>query len=507
MSQLTAEIVERKRQSEAREAAKKLAGKSAIRHARERLTSSTGLNRAFDYDLARLFAQSKATAAVAIAVYTIGIAAALAMWFPVAVAAAWATLALAPVLMGYIVANSFLRRSIDEVNVPSWRGRFAFTEFLQAICWATIAALPAFAPGKGANIFILIAMLLYASVTSVLSASVRGAISAGLLPIVGGICFLVLDGDDMNNTMLAALAVGAMVFYLLLGNRAHHSALQTVEFRAEKDLLIAELEEAKNRHEEARERAEEANLAKSRFLATMSHELRTPLNAILGFSEVMKSELFGPHGVPQYKEYATDIHGSGQHLLNIINEILDLSRIEAGRYELHEEAVDLAATADDCRHMLDMRARNKSITLRTALDTTMPRLWADERAVRQIIINLLANAIKFTPSGGEVTIKVGWTQGGGQYIAIRDTGPGIPEEEIPTVLSSFGRGELAIKTAEQGTGLGLPIVKGLVDLHRGQFHLRSKLREGTEVIVAFPAERVMETLGQVAPQAERRRAA
>jgi two-component system, cell cycle sensor histidine kinase PleC len=106
-----------------------------------------------------------------------------------------------------------------------------------------------------------------------------------------------------------------------------------------------------------------------------------------------------------------------------------------------------------------------------------------------------------------VTIKVGWTQGGGQYIAIRDTGPGIPEEEIPTVLSSFGRGELAIKTAEQGTGLGLPIVKGLVDLHRGQFHLRSKLREGTEVIVAFPAERVMETLGQVAPQAERRRAA
>jgi two-component system, cell cycle sensor histidine kinase PleC len=229
----------------------------------------------------------------------------------------------------------------------------------------------------------------------------------------------------------------------------------------------------------------------------MSHELRTPLNAILGFSEVMQSELFGPHSVEQYKEYSTDIHSSGEHLLNIINEILDLSRIEAGRYELQEEAVDLSATADDCRHMLDLRARTKSITLKTALEPGLPKIWADERAVRQIIINLLANGIKFTPQGGEVTIKVGWTANGGQYIAIKDTGPGIPEEELPTVLETFGRGTMAIKTAEQGTGLGLPIVKGLVDLHGGQFHLRSKLREGTEVIVIFPTARVMETIAAV----------
>jgi two-component system cell cycle sensor histidine kinase PleC len=233
----------------------------------------------------------------------------------------------------------------------------------------------------------------------------------------------------------------------------------------------------------------------------MSHELRTPLNAILGYSEVMKSELFGPHAVPQYKEYATDVHASGQHLLNIINEILDLSRIEAGRYQLQEEAVDLAATADETMHMLEIRAQAKLIKLKAQMEPGLPKLWADERALRQITINLLANAIKFTPQGGEVAVKVGWTQNGGQYLVIKDTGPGIPEEEMATVLETFGRGSMAIKTAEQGTGLGLPIVKGLVDLHGGVFFLRSRLREGTEAIVMFPPERVMETLAMARPAA------
>ena len=127
----------------------------------------------------------------------------------------------------------------------------------------------------------------------------------------------------------------------------------------------------------------------------------------------------------------------------------------------------------------------------------MPKIWADERAVRQICLNLLSNAIKFTPQGGEIWIKIGWTASGGQYISVRDTGPGIPEEEIPIVLSSFGQGSNSIKSAEQGAGLGLPIVKGLIDLHGGSFTLRSKLREGTEVIVTFPAERVMAALPPV----------
>ncbi|MGQ0443633.1 MAG: sensor histidine kinase, partial [Beijerinckiaceae bacterium] len=232
-------------------------------------------------------------------------------------------------------------------------------------------------------------------------------------------------------------------------------------------------------------------LAKYRFLATMSHELRTPLNAILGFSEVMKGELFGSHVVASYKEYSNDIHASGQHLLMLINEILDLSRIEAGRFDLKEEAVALPRIVEDCRHLLGLRAKKRRITIETVAEQDLPRIWADQRAIRQVVLNLLSNAIKFTPQNGTVKIRIGWTASGGQYVAIRDSGPGMPEDEFAIVMSSFGRGTLALKNAEEGSGLGLPIVKGLVELHGGSFALKSKLREGTEVIVIFPPERVM----------------
>jgi two-component system, cell cycle sensor histidine kinase PleC len=233
----------------------------------------------------------------------------------------------------------------------------------------------------------------------------------------------------------------------------------------------------------------------------MSHELRTPLNAILGFSEVMKGEIFGPHSVPAYKEYAADIHNSGVHLLGLINEILDLSRIEAGRYELNEEPASLAHVVGECSHLLAMRARNRGLTLHELFEKDMPKLWVDVRALRQICLNLLGNAIKFTPHGGEIWLKAGWTASGGQYVSVKDTGTGIPEEEIPIVLASFGQGSNSIKSAEQGAGLGLPIAKSLVDLHGGTFTLKSKVRIGTEVIVTFPPERVMSALAPLAESA------
>src|SRR6516162_5303813 len=215
----------------------------------------------------------------------------------------------------------------------------------------------------------------------------------------------------------------------------------------------------------------------------------------------MKNELFGVHAVHAYKDYANDIHNSGVHLLGLINEILDLSRIEAGRYELNEETVMLAHVVAECSHLLKMRAKNRGLTLHEVYEADMPRLWADERAIRQICLNLLSNAIKFTPPGGEIWLKVGWTASGGQYLSVKDTGPGIPEEEIPIVLASFGQGSNSIKSAEQGAGLGLPIAKSLVDLHGGTFTLKSKLRIGTEVIITFPPERVMSALPPIADDA------
>ena len=304
-----------------------------------------------------------------------------------------------------------------------------------------------------------------------------------------------------DNYVLALLAIAAEGYFALLAHRLHSTTLATLEARAEKDALIGELEQAKSISDEARHRAESANVAKSRFLAQMSHELRTPLNAILGFSEVMKSEIFGAHAVPVYKEYSADIHNSGVHLLNLINEILDLSRIEAGRYELNEEAVSLVHVVADCHHLLKLRASSRGITIHEVFEQGMPRIWGDERATRQIVLNLLSNSIKFTPQSGEIWLKVGWTASGGQYLSVKDTGSGIAEDEIPIVLASFGQGSNSIKSAEQGAGLGLPIAKSLIDMHGGTFTLKSKLRIGTEVIVTFPPERVMSALAPMAEEA------
>jgi two-component system cell cycle sensor histidine kinase PleC len=298
------------------------------------------------------------------------------------------------------------------------------------------------------------------------------------------------------------VVVGGEIFFVYLAGQLHRSELETITHQSEKDSLINELEEARNMSDEARRHAEQANIAKSQFLATMSHELRTPLNAIIGFSEVLHSELLGPHNVPQYKEYAGDIHASGLHLLNLINELLDLSRIEAGKYELNEEVVSLIDIAEDCRRMVEIRAKAKGIELTFTHGNNLPKLWGDERAIRQVVLNLLSNAIKFTPRGGKVQLRLSRVNSYVE-ITVSDNGPGIPEEEIETVLSSFGQGSLAQKTAEQGAGLGLPIVQKIMELHQGRFDLFSKLRFGTEVIATFPRARVMDALAPVVEKKNR----
>jgi two-component system cell cycle sensor histidine kinase PleC len=304
---------------------------------------------------------------------------------------------------------------------------------------------------------------------------------------------LVLQGHPFYYAM-AALAIGLHVYFLFLAKGLNSTALSMLQFRAQKDALIAEIEAEKCISDEARQRAEAANVAKSRFLATMSHELRTPLNAILGFSEVMKSELLGPIANASYKEYCANIHDSGRHLLQVINEILDLSRIEAGRYELQEGAVRLCDVVEDCLRLLSLRAKGKGLNVILDCPRGLDQLWADERAVRQICLNLLSNALKFTPRGGRISLSVCANGNGGQTLSVKDTGPGIPPDEIPRVLQAFGQGSLAHETAEGGTGLGLPIVQNLIRLHGGTFELSSELRKGTQAIVSFPKSRVLRSM-------------
>ena len=462
-----------------------------VRDARDRLTSTTGTRPFFDLELLRQYAQTRLSASLVILllVGTVGFLASL--WTGATTAGAWT---IAVLVIHFVITRTCRQFLADhhpnEAAARRWRLRFIMLDLFYGLAWMFILIHPV-GSDESSSTFMLFVMLLVVAVSSMLASSLPMAVYAATIPVTCAIALgFVLQGT-LRDYILAAMAVTAEGYFALLAYRLHSTTLATLMARAEKDALIGELEQAKAISDEARGRAEAANISKSRFLAQMSHELRTPLNAILGFSEVMKSEVFGEHSVPAYKEYSGDIHNSGVHLLGLINEILDLSRIEAGRYDLSEEAVQLPYVVEDCRHMLNLRAKAKNQTIREMIDPTLPRLWADERALRQIVLNVLSNAIKFTPPGGEIWLKAGWTASGGQYMTCKDSGPGIPEEEIPIVLASFGQGSNSIKSAEQGAGLGLPIAKSLIDLHGGTFTLRSKLRIGTEVTATFPPERVV----------------
>ena len=223
----------------------------------------------------------------------------------------------------------------------------------------------------------------------------------------------------------------------------------------------------------ARDLAEKANRTKSEFLANMSHELRTPLNAIIGFSEMIKAEVYGP-GLPRYRDYATDIHGAGQHLLSLINDILDLSKAEAGKLELHVEPVDLADLIRESTRLMSERAAQQN--LRLTLDiAALPPLLIDRLRTKQILLNLLSNAIKFTPEHGSVSVKADLDQAGRVVICVRDTGIGIAPEKIALAFEPFRQIDSTLARKFEGTGLGLPLVKTLIELHGGDVTLESGL--------------------------------
>jgi two-component system, cell cycle sensor histidine kinase PleC len=471
-----------------------------VREARDRLTSTSGTRPAFDRELLRQYAQTRQSASYVIMLLVVATGALFAFWITPVSAAAW-TCGLLCIHTAIIRScGQFLAEPPSLTTTRKWRTRFIVLDLLYGLGWTALLIHPS-GFDAGSNTLVMFLMLLVVAVSSMLAASLPIAALAATAPVTAAIAVNFVLSGTFDTYVLALLALAAEGYFALLAHRLHSTTLATLEARAEKDALIGELEQAKAISDEARHRAEAANVAKSRFLAQMSHELRTPLNAILGFSEVMKSEIFGTHAVAVYKEYSSDIHNSGVHLLNLINEILDLSRIEAGRYELNEEAVSLVHVVADCNHLLKLRASSRGITIHEVFEQGMPRIWGDERAVRQIVLNLLSNSIKFTPQGGEVWLKVGWTASGGQYLSVKDTGSGIAEDEIPIVLASFGQGSNSIKSAEQGAGLGLPIAKSLIDMHGGTFTLKSKLRIGTEVIVTFPPERVMSALGPMSEEA------
>jgi PAS domain S-box-containing protein len=241
----------------------------------------------------------------------------------------------------------------------------------------------------------------------------------------------------------------------------------------------------------AKEQAELANRAKSEFLANMSHELRTPLNAIVGFSEVIGRELHGPVGSQKYLEYAADIAKSGSHLVDIITDILDIARIEAGKADLFEEEFDAIDILESCGRLIRERAKTAGVTVHIDTGAPLPQLRADKRMVKQILINLLSNAVKFTPPGGAAEARFKCDRDGHIVLIVRDTGIGIAGEDIHNVTVPFGQVESAMHRTYEGTGLGLAIVKSCAELHGAILDIESVMGQGTAVTLRFPKQRTV----------------
>ena len=312
---------------------------------------------------------------------------------------------------------------------------------------------------------------------------------------------IVIEAQTIPAQWLA-VAIAAVTFMILglgltgsvvdehLAQRASNEATRLRQYVTALESTKLDLENTTEQLRGALNEASAASKAKSQFLAAMSHELRTPLNAIIGFSEILKDQLFGPIADKRYTSYHTEIHNSGTHLLGLINDILDFSKLDAGAFELREEEVDIHDIAASCMGLLSAQAEKASVILSNDIPADLPHLAADPRRLRQVLLNLLSNAVKFTPQQGQVRLCGSKTEAGIE-ISITDTGIGMAQDDIPKAFELFGQIDNALSRKYEGTGLGLPLAKRLTELHGGRLTLESKINVGTRAVIFLPAARIV----------------
>jgi two-component system cell cycle sensor histidine kinase PleC len=374
----------------------------------------------------------------------------------------------------------------DPSNPKRWLARMAVFQGLIGLSWGLFVWL-LWEPGNSLN-HVLVVM----SVVAVLWASAfsramhKTVYYAGIAPTVVLVFTRLALSSDETTVPLALILIVTLLFAHLLahGTRRHIEIMLRTKFA--NDDMTGELRETRDEALRKRFEAEAANASKTTFLANMSHELRTPLNAILGFSDIIANETFGEINNKRYQQYAADINSSGAHLLNLINDILDVAKIEAGRMELQPKTLDPKRTIETALMVVLGRAEEKRQHISVQLAASGASIFADERALKQIVINLVSNAIKFTANGGSIGVSGGFTQDGGYEICVEDNGQGIAPEFLERVFLPFNQIDNRYSRQEGGTGLGLSLVRGLVELHGGKAWIESEVDVGTRVYIYFP---------------------
>ncbi|HWA89958.1 MAG TPA: ATP-binding protein [Rhizomicrobium sp.] len=399
-------------------------------------------------------------------------------------------LAVIMIALDYVV--SYYRRdtagSGGQERTQAWFGRLVAMQGVVSFVWGLMPWL-LWEHGNALN-----HLFLAASTVSILAGLVVSRAShmdmflASLIPFTAMASLRFAFGDTVLDYGTAAVLPIIAVQLFSDGRRMMHRLDEDSRLRFQVEDLARELEETRDDALRKRFEAETANASKTAFLANMSHELRTPLNAILGFSEIIAQECFGPTGSPRYKEYAGDIHSSGAHLLSLINDLLDVAKIEAGKMEIEPQPLEAARTFDLALKLIGAKAREKHQELTITVDASAPPLFADERALKQILINLCSNAVKFTPEGGRIQVVGSAARGGGFQISVQDNGPGIPREKLDRIFTPFSQVDNRYDRQAGGTGLGLALIRGLAELHGGRAWLESEPGKGCCAYVVLPTE-------------------
>ena len=389
------------------------------------------------------------------------------------------------------VAGLYLSRTtgvIDFDQVRHWFLHLTVMEGGVSLAWGFMPWL-LWEPGNALNhMFLCTAIIAVIAGLVVARGSNLPLFLTSIVPISVMTSTRFLLGDGPLD-MIIALAPPLFAAQMWITARQLVSRMrEDTRLRFQVEDMARELEETRDDALRKRFEAEAANASKTAFLANMSHELRTPLNAILGFSEIISQECFGPVGNARYKDYAGDIHSSGAHLLSLINDLLDIAKIEAGRMEISPNPLDARRTFEIALKLIGFKAAEKRQQLVIHVEQNTPPLYADERALKQMLINLVSNAVKFTPEGGRIDVLASPAKGGGFQIMVRDNGPGIARDKLANIFTPFSQVDNRYDRQAGGTGLGLALVRGLAELHGGRAWLESEQGGGCSAFIVLPVK-------------------